>query len=84
VIQLIPDQIITKKVVRTIPVKNGIAHPNVKEDILKIVVIERHRATGRMGIGFVQGFGLKSGAIGSTVAHDSHNLIAVGTNDPIS
>ena len=82
VIQLIPDQIITKKVVRTIPVNNGIAHPNVKEDILKIVVIERHRATGRMGIGFVQGFGLKSGAIGSTVAHDSHNLIAVGTNDP--
>jgi adenine deaminase len=81
VIQLIPEQIITKKVVRTIPVKNGIAYPNVKEDILKIVVIERHRATGRMGIGFVQGFGLKNGAVGSTVAHDSHNLIAVGTND---
>ena len=82
VIQLIPDQIITKKAVRNILLKNGIAHPNVREDILKMVVIERHQATGNIGIGFVQGFGLKRGAIGSTVAHDSHNLVIVGTNDP--
>ncbi len=46
-----------------------------------MVVIERHQATGKIGIGFVQGFGLKKGAIGSTVAHDSHNLVIVGTND---
>ena len=51
------------------------------QDILKIVVVERHRATGNIGIGFVQGFGLKRGAIGSSVAHDSHNLVIVGTND---
>jgi len=82
VIHLIPDQIVTKKAVRNILLKNGIAHPNVGEDILKIVVIERHQATGNIGIGFVQGFGLKRGAIGSTVAHDSHNLVIVGTNDP--
>ena len=82
VIQLVPDQIITKKAVRKILLMNGIAHPNVREDILKMVVIERHQATGNIGIGFVQGFGLKKGAIGSTVAHDSHNLVIVGTNDP--
>ena len=82
VIQLIPDQIVTKKAVRNILLKNGIAHPNMREDILKMVVIERHQATGNIGIGFVQGFGLKRGAIGSTVAHDSHNLVIVGTNDP--
>jgi adenine deaminase len=81
VIQLIPDQIITKKGVKKILLKEGVAHPNIKEDILKIVVVERHKATGNIGIGFVQGFGLKKGAIGSSVAHDSHNLVIVGTND---
>ena len=81
VIQLIPDQIVTKKVMKKILLKDGTAYPNIKEDILKIVVIERHKATGNIGIGFVQGFGLKKGAIGSSVAHDSHNLVVVGTND---
>jgi adenine deaminase len=81
VIQLIPDQIVTKKVMKKIHLRNGVAYPNIKEDILKIVVVERHRATGNIGIGFVQGFGLKKGAIGSSVAHDSHNLVIVGTND---
>lgn len=81
IIQLVPDQIITKKLVRKIPLKDGIAYPNIKEDILKIAVVERHKATGNIGIGFVQGFGLREGALGSSVAHDSHNLIVVGTND---
>ena len=45
------------------------------------MVFERHKATGNIGKGFVKGFGLKSGAIASTVAHDSHNMIVVGTND---
>jgi adenine deaminase len=81
VIQLIPDQIVTKKVMKKIVLKDGVALPNMKEDILKIAVMERHRATGNVGIGFVQGFGLKRGAIGSSVAHDSHNLVIVGTND---
>jgi adenine deaminase len=81
VIQLIPGQIVTKKVMKKVVLKDGVAYPNLKEDVIKIIVVERHRATGNMGIGFVQGFGLKKGAIGSTVAHDSHNLIIVGTND---
>ncbi len=82
IIQLIPDQIVTKKVMKRVLLRDGVAHPNVKEDILKIVVVERHKATGNIGIGFVQGFGLKKGAIGSSVAHDSHNIVLVGTNDP--
>ncbi|MDP2971991.1 MAG: adenine deaminase C-terminal domain-containing protein, partial [Deltaproteobacteria bacterium] len=81
VIQLVPDQIITKKVIKRVVLRDGIAYPDIKEDILKIAVVERHCATGNVGIGFVQGFGLKRGAIGSSVAHDSHNLVIVGTND---
>jgi adenine deaminase len=81
VIQLIPEQIATKKVIRKILLRDGLAYPNIKEDILKIVVVERHKATGNIGIGFVRGFGLKKGSIGSSVAHDSHNLALVGTND---
>jgi adenine deaminase len=53
----------------------------VERDILKIAVIERHQGTGNAGLGFVRGFGLKRGAIASSVAHDSHNIIVVGTND---
>jgi len=81
VIQLIPGQIITKKVMKKIILKDGVAYPNLEEDLLKIAVVERHRGTGNIGVGFVQGFGLKEGAIGSSVAHDSHNIIVVGTND---
>ena len=81
IIQLIPGQILTKKVTKKILLKDGVAHPDIKEDILKIAVVERHKATGNIGIGFVQGFGLKKGAIGSSVAHDSHNVVIVGTND---
>jgi len=81
VIQLIPGQILTKKAMKKILLKDGVAYPNIKEDILKIVVVERHQATGNIGIGFVQGFGIRKGAIGSSVAHDSHNFVIVGTND---
>ena len=66
VIQLIPNQIITKKVIRRIPLREGVAHPDIREDILKLVVMERHQGSGNIGIGFVQGFGLKNGAIGSS------------------
>jgi adenine deaminase len=78
---VIPNQIVTKKMVKRILLKGGVAYPNLKEDILKIAVVERHKATGNIGIGFVQGFGLREGAIGSSVAHDSHNIVIVGTND---
>ncbi len=81
VIQIIPDQIITRRVMKHVLLKEGIAYPHPGEDLLKIAVLERHHGTGNMGIGFVSGFGLKKGAIGSTVAHDSHNLVIVGTND---
>ena len=81
VIQLIPGQIVTRKVLKKVTLKEGVACPDIREDILKMVVVERHRATGNIGIGFVQGFGLTQGAIGSSVAHDSHNLVIVGTND---
>jgi adenine deaminase len=81
VIQLIPGQIVTRKVLKKLTLKEGVACPDIREDILKMVVVERHRATGNIGIGFVQGFGLALGAIGSSVAHDSHNFIIVGTTD---
>ena len=81
VIQLVPDQIVTKKVMKKITLRDGVACPDLQQDILKIAVVERHHASGNIGVGFVQGFGLKKGAIGSSVAHDSHNLVVVGTND---
>ena len=57
---------------------NGI---DISRDILKIAVLERHKNTGHIGLGFVSGIGLKSGAIASSVSHDSHNIIVIGTND---
>ena len=55
--------------------------PDISRDILKLVVVERHRATGNICLGLVKGFGLKRGALASSIAHDCHNVIAVGTND---
>lgn len=80
-INIVPKQLITKTSTETINVVDGYAESNIEEDVLKIAVIERHRASGNIGIGFVKGFGLKSGAIASTVAHDSHNMVIIGTND---
>lgn len=80
-IQVIPKQLLTKRVQTEINVVDGFAESNLENDTLKICVIERHRAGGNIGKGFVKGFNLKSGAIASTVAHDSHNMIVVGTND---
>ncbi|MEM2341163.1 MAG: adenine deaminase C-terminal domain-containing protein [Candidatus Bathyarchaeia archaeon] len=81
VIGLIRGQIITEEIRCEMNVINGEVNPDPDRDILKICVIERHKASGRIGKGFVKGFGFKSGAIASTVAHDSHNIIAVGVND---
>ncbi|MBO5738509.1 adenine deaminase [bacterium] len=80
-IEVIPHQLVTKAINSKIKIENGNAISNIETDTLKICVIERHRATGNIGKGFVKGFNLKSGAIASTVAHDSHNMIIVGTND---
>lgn len=81
VINVIPKQLITKQTIEPANIKNGYAESDIENDILKIAVIERHKASGNIGLGFVKGFGLKSGAIASTVAHDSHNMIVIGTND---
>lgn len=80
-IEIIPHQLVTKSSVCKAKFENGKLNSNTETDTLKILVMERHRATGNIGKGFVKGFNLKSGAIASTVAHDSHNMIIVGTND---
>jgi len=81
VIEIIPGQIITKKRIELVKIKDGIVIPDLEEDILKLVVVERHKASGNIGVGLVKGFGLKRGALASSIAHDSHNIVAVGTND---
>lgn len=81
VIEIIPGQIITKKRIERVNIKDGVILPDLEEDILKLVVVERHKASGNIGLGLVKGFGLKQGALASSIAHDSHNIIAVGTND---
>ena len=81
VITIIPNQIVTKEIIATPKVENGLVVADPSRDILKLVVVERHRATGNVGVGFVRGFKLKNGAIGSTVAHDAHNVVVAGTND---
>jgi len=80
-IKVIPNQIITDKMICELPVKNGEVFSDIERDILKICVVERHHSSGRIGKGFVHGFGLKEGALASTVAHDSHNIVAIGVND---
>jgi len=79
VIGIIPGEIVTQKRMMMLPQKDGIFTP--KDDLLKIAVIQRHDGSGRIGLGVVKGFGLKNGAIASTVAHDAHNLIVIGDND---
>ncbi len=81
IIGLTPNQLVTKQLVEEVKTVNGLAVADVERDILKLAVIERHLASGNTGLGFVKGFGLKRGALASSVAHDSHNLIVVGTND---
>ena len=82
VIGVLPDQILTRKL--SLPVKKdprGTVVSDPQADILKIAVIERHKASGNIGLGLVKGFGLKRGALATSVAHDSHNLVVVGASD---
>lgn len=80
IIEIIPDQIITRRLQEEPKAEHGIVVPDTDRDILLIAVIERHMASEQPGLGLVKGFGLKKGAIASSVAHDSHNIIVVGTN----
>ena len=81
VIEIVPGQIVTRKRIEKVKVVDGGVVPDLSRDLLKLVVVERHQATGNVGLGLVKGFGLKQGALASSVAHDSHNIVAVGTTD---
>ena len=81
IIEIVPSQIITRKRVEKVKISEGVIVPDISRDILKLAVVERHRATGNIGLGLVKGFGLKRGAIASSIAHDSHNIVVVGTGD---
>ncbi|MFH0914664.1 MAG: adenine deaminase [Chloroflexota bacterium] len=81
VVEVVPGQIVTRKIMERVRVVDGEVVPDTARDILKLAVVERHRATGNIGRGLVKGFGLKSGALASSVAHDSHNIVAVGVSN---
>ncbi|MFV3073253.1 adenine deaminase [Niveispirillum fermenti] len=81
VIGVLPNKIITEALQATVPYRNGRRHADPDNDILKIVVVERHGFTRNIGKGFVKGFGIRSGALASSVGHDSHNICAVGSSD---
>jgi adenine deaminase len=81
IIQVIPGQIVTKRALEQPKIENGCAVADTARDILKMAVIERHKGTGFFATGFIRGFGLSTGAVACTVAHDSHNIIVIGEND---
>jgi adenine deaminase len=81
VIGLIPGQIVTASLVEEPLVRSGEAIADPARDLAKIAVVERHLGTGRIGRGFVKGFGLERGALGTTLSHDAHNLVVVGMSD---
>lgn len=80
-IELVPGQILTKSIIVSVKKKDNLVVSDPSSDVLKLAVVERHKATGNIGLGLVKGFGLKKGAIASSVAHDSHNIICVGVED---
>lgn len=81
VIGVVPDQIVTQHLVKQVPVREGQAVADVEHDILKLAVVERHRGTGNVGLGFVHGLGLQHGALAGSVGHDAHNLTVAGCDD---
>ena len=81
VIGIVPDQIVTEALVDEPRVERRLAVGDPERDLVKIAVVERHLGTGRVGLGFVRGLGLRSGALASTVAHDAHNVVVVGVKD---
>lgn len=81
VIGVVPGKIITEHLKRTLPVTGGKTLADLNQDVLKVAVVERHKGTGNIGLGFVNGFGMKQGAIASSVGHDSHNICVVGADE---
>ncbi len=80
-VDLVPGQIVTRLIDITPKTNGDVAVSDPDQDLLKTVCVERHGATGRTGVGFVRGFGLRKGALASTIAHDAHNIVAVGVSD---
>ncbi|MFC1511220.1 adenine deaminase [Candidatus Margulisiibacteriota bacterium] len=80
-IELIPGQILTKSIMVAVKKDKGKVVADPGNDVLKLVVVERHKATGNIGFGLVKGFGLQKGALATSVAHDSHNIICVGIDE---
>ncbi|HHQ0641412.1 TPA: adenine deaminase [Listeria innocua] len=81
VIGMQQNNLFTEKLIEQVTIKNGKFVPSIEKDLLKMAVVERHHNTGCVGVGIVKGFGLTEGAIATTVAHDSHNIVAVGVSD---
>ncbi|MBU8878575.1 adenine deaminase [Bacillus sp. FJAT-29790] len=81
IIGIIPNKIVTKHLIENVDSKNGLFQCNLEKDHLKLAVVERHKKTGNVGLGIIKGLGIKNGAVASTVAHDSHNIVAAGTSD---
>jgi len=81
VIGIVPDQLVTRHLVQEVPARGGQVDADIEQDILKLAVVERHHATGNVGLGFVQGLGLRRGALAGSVGHDAHNLIIAGCDD---
>lgn len=81
VIGMQPNSLFTEKRIEQVTIQDGKFIPTVADDLLKMAVVERHHNTGCVGVGIVKGFGLTEGAIATTVAHDSHNIVAVGVSD---
>jgi adenine deaminase len=80
-IGVIPGQIVTRLIEVEPAVLNGVAVADPARDLIKIACVERHQATGRVGVGYITGLGLKRGAIAGSIAHDAHNIIAAGASD---
>jgi adenine deaminase len=80
-IGVMPTNVLTRNLESEVPVKDGKALANPREDVAKIAVFERHRGSGNVAVGFVKGLGLREGAVASTVGHDSHNLVVAGMDD---
>ena len=81
VIGVVPGQLVTESLTDEPATSSGLAVSDPSRDLLKIAVVERHSGTGNVGVGFVRGFGLQRGALASSVAHDSHNIVVVGCSD---
>lgn len=81
VIGVIPGKIITERLSLTLPARDGLQQIDLAQDVVKVAVVARHGINHNIGLGFVRGFGLKQGAIASSVGHDSHNICVVGADD---